>query len=55
MSVVELRQCVRRYITLSKRDILKDLGSAILEAQDSITSPTTTDVGDMWLSPMKTQ
>ena len=29
--------------------------NAILEAQDSITSPTTTDVGDMWLSPMKTQ
>ena len=64
MSVVELKQQVERYITFSKHDILKDLGSAIPEAKgwdmeipqvDSIASPTTTDVSDMWPSPMKTQ
>ena len=33
MSVVELRQCMGRYITFGKQDILKDLGSVILEAQ----------------------
>ena len=32
MSVVKLRQHVGRYITFSKQDILKDLGSAIPEA-----------------------
>ena len=63
-SVVELRWCVERYITFSKQDILKDLGSAIHEAQgwdtgipqaDSIALPTMTDVGDAQHSPMKTQ
>ena len=34
MSVVELRWHVGRYITISKQDILKDLGSAIPEAKD---------------------
>ena len=33
MSLVELRQCVGWYITFSKQDILKDLGSALPEAQ----------------------
>ena len=56
MSVVELMQHMGRYITFSKQDILKDLGSAIPEAQgwdtgipqaDSITSPAMTDVGDV--------
>ena len=63
-SLVELRWCMRRYITLSKQDILKDLGSAIPEAQgldteipqaDSIASPTTTGIKDAWLHPMETQ
>ena len=62
--MVELRQCVGRYITFSKQDILKDLGSATPEAQgwdmgvpqaDSVASPTTTDVGAAWHSPMETQ
>ena len=43
-----------RYFTFSKQDVLKDLGSAIPEAQgwdlgipqvDSVASPTMTDVG----------
>ena len=64
MSVVELRWHVGRYTTFSKQDILKDLGIAIPEAKDgdmgipqadSTASPTTTDVGGTWLSPMKTQ
>ena len=64
MGVVELRQHVGKYITFSKQDILKDLGSAIPEAQgldvgipqaDSVASPTTTDVGAMWHSPTETQ
>ena len=64
MSVVELRQHVRRYITSSKQDILKDLGSAKPKVQgwdigipqvDSIASPTMPDVRDMWHRPMKTQ
>ena len=54
MSVVELRQCVGRYITFGKQDIFKDLGSDIPEAQGwnmgipqvySVASPTLTDVG----------
>ena len=53
-----------RYITLSKQDILKDLGSATPEAQgwdtetpqvDSVASPTMTGVGDAWLHPTETQ
>ena len=64
MSMVELRKCVGRYITFSKQDVLKNLGSAIHEAQgqdmgipqaDSVASPTTTDVGAAWHSPTETQ
>ena len=53
-----------RYITLSKQDILKDLGSAIHETQgwdtespqaDPITSPTMTGIKDMWSCSMETQ
>ena len=64
MSMMELKQCVGRCITFSKQNILKDLGSAIPEAQgwdmgipqtDSIASPTTTDIGAMQHSPMETQ
>ena len=53
-----------RYITFSKQDVLKDLGSSIPEAQgwdmgipqvDSVASPTTTDVRAMQHSPMETQ
>ena len=52
-----------RYITLFKQDILKDLGSAIHEAQgwdpespqaDPITLPTT-GVKDTWSHPIETQ
>ena len=61
--MVELRQCVGRYITFSKQDILKDLGSAIPEAQgwdtgipqaDSVASPTMTDVRPLLHSPTET-
>ena len=64
MSVVEFRQCVGRYITFSKQDVLKHLGSAIPEAQgqdmripqvDPNASPTMSDVGAMQHSPMETQ
>ena len=64
MRVVELRWHVGRYITFSKQDVLKDLGSAIPEAQGwdmgipqagYVASPTTTDVGDMRHSPTETQ
>ena len=63
MSVVELRQCVGRYITFRKQDVLKDLGSAIPEGQgwymgipqaDPIASPTMTDVKAAWHSPTET-
>ena len=63
MSMVELRQYVGRYITFSKQDFLKDLGSAITEAQgqdtgipqaDSVAQPTMTDVRAMWHSPTET-
>ena len=56
MSKVELRQHVGRHITFSKQDVLKDLGSAIPEAQDwnmgipqadSAASHTMTDVRAM--------
>ena len=62
--MVELRQQVGRYITFSKQDVFKDLGSAIPEAQswdmripqaDSIASPTTSDVGATQHSSMETQ
>ena len=55
MSVVELRQHMGRYITFSNQGILKDLGSAMPEAQgwdtgipqvDSLASPTMIDVQD---------
>ena len=55
---------MRRYITFSKQDVLKDLGSAIPEAQgwdmgipqaDSVASPTVTDVRAAWHSPTETQ
>ena len=49
-----------RYITLSKHNTLKDLGSSIPKAQgwdteipqaDSVTSPTITGVRDAWFHP----
>ena len=55
---------MRRYVTLGKQDILKDLGSAIHETQgwdtespqaDPITSSTMTGVKQMWSYPMETQ
>ena len=64
MSVVELRWHMGRYDTLSKHDILKDLGSAIHETQDwdmespqadPVTSSTTTGVEDTLSCPMGTQ
>ena len=64
MSVTELRWHVGKYTTFSEHDVFKDLGNAIPEAEDrdtgtppadSTTSPTMTDIGDMWLSPMETQ
>ena len=57
MSVAELRQHVGRYITLSKWDIIKDLGNAIHEASgwdtdspqvDPVAWPAMTDVKDTW-------
>ena len=55
---------MERYITFSKQDILKDIGSALPEAKDwdreipqvdPITSPTMTNVRDMGTSPMETE
>ena len=63
MSVVELRWHTGRSVTLSKKDILKDLGSAIHEAQgwdpkssqvDPSTLPTI-GVEDAWSRPTETQ
>ena len=62
--MVELRLCVGRYIIFSKQDVLKDLGSAIPEAQgwdmgipqvNTVASPTMTDVRATWHSPMEIQ
>ena len=62
--MVELKWHTGRYVTLSKQDILKDLGSAIHETQgldtaspqvDPITSSTMTGAKDMWPCPTETQ
>ena len=64
MSVVELKQHVGMYVTFSKQDILKDLGSAIHKTQgwdtaspqvDPIASSTTTGMEDTWAHSMETQ
>ena len=60
MSVVELKQHMGRYITLSKQDILKDLGSAIHETEGWDTERLQVDpiissgVKGMWSCPTET-
>ena len=60
MSVVDLRQHVGWYITFSKQDVLKDLGSAIPEAQGwdtgipEVDPVAMTDIRTVWHSPTET-
>ena len=63
MSVWELRQCIRRYITFSVPDIFEGLGNTIHEARcgdmgtplvNSTTSSVMADMEDTQLSPVRT-
>ena len=63
MSVRELRQCIGRYTTFSKHDVLEGLGNGIPEAKygdtgtppaDSTASSVMADVKDTQLSPVET-